>query len=56
MSWISFATSDAELTLRAQTRSDARPTGWRVCLHKHLERSQIADIGDADGSTSSCSL
>ena len=56
MSWISFATSDAELTLRVQTRSDAPPTGWRVCLRKHLvERRQIAGAGHADGGTSSCS-
>ena len=48
MSWISFAISYGELRLRAQTRSDARPPGWRVCLHKHLvERRQNVGAGHA---------
>jgi len=43
MSWISFVTSDAESQLRAPTRSDELPSGWRVPLKKpQVESRQLA--------------
>ena len=49
MSWISFATSDAESRLRAQTRSDELPPGWRVRLKKPQVDEQAARLHQGRG-------